>query len=66
MNLKMSFPVLLSIELRSIANKSVSDIESRVEAIGRLIAAGAKGIVIPSSESAISLPAVEKVCNAAV
>ncbi|SMF29497.1 fructose transport system substrate-binding protein [Tistlia consotensis] len=50
----------LGVELRSYAGKYDGDVESQVEAIESLIAAGAKGILITPSDSAAVVPALAR------
>ena len=50
----------LGAELRSYAGKYDGDVESQVEAIESLIAAGAKGILITPSDSAAVVPALTR------
>jgi len=48
------------VELRTYAGKYDGDVETQVEAIESLIAAGAKGILITPTDSAAVVPALEK------
>jgi fructose transport system substrate-binding protein len=50
----------LGVELRSYAGKYDGDVESQVDAIESLIAAGAKGILITPSDSAAVVPALTR------
>ena len=54
----------LGIQLRTFAGKYDGDVDSQVQAVENLIAAGAKGILITANDSVAMVPVIQKARNA--
>lgn len=54
----------LGIQLRTFAGKYDGDVDTQVQAVENLIAAGAKGILITANDSVAMVPALQKARNA--